>query len=191
MTTTPDWRCATFGIVFPTTEELAVLQCPFHIDAQSRDSIPAEHTTNTAHYVGGQEIPGTEVQAPWTSYYTKLGNAPVAIANYRGIWFEMAMHSRRLTAIWPARSELGVTHLAYAGMDLQALVDSREPTPAEIRRQSHPPSRANSIHSNVERETMPEQSFTAKERRPQGTRDDPFGIEELHITTDQPKSGQL
>src|SRR5260370_32372184 len=96
----------------------------------------------------------------------------------------MAMHSRRLTAIWPARSELGVTHLAYAGMDLQALVDSREPTPAEIRRQSHPPSRANSIHSNVERETMPEQSFTAKERRPQGTRDDPFAIEDLNWSTE-------
>ncbi len=93
MTTTPDWRCATFGIVFPTMEELAILRCPFHIDAQSRDSIPAEHTTNAAHYVGGQEIPGTKVQAPWTSYYTKLGNTPVAITNYRGVWFETAMHS--------------------------------------------------------------------------------------------------
>src|SRR5712692_11761487 len=107
MTTTPNWRHATFGIVFPTMDELAVLQCPFHIDAQSRDSIPAEYTTNIAHYVGGQEIPGTEVRAPWTSYYAKLGNAPVAIANYGGVWFETAMHSQRLTAIHPARSKLG------------------------------------------------------------------------------------
>ena len=52
-----------------------------------------------AHYVGGQEIPGTEVRAPWTSYYAKLGNAPVAIANYGGVWFETAMYSQRLTAI--------------------------------------------------------------------------------------------
>src|SRR5229473_7871892 len=159
MMTTPDWRGATFGLVIPTTDELAVLQCPFHIDAQSRDSIPAEHTTNTAHYVGGQEIPGTEVRAPWMSYYAKLGNAPVAIANYRGIWFETAMHSRRLTAIRPARSELGVTHLAYLGMNLQALVDSGEPTPAEIRRQSRPSSRADSVHSKIDRDdTMPERS---------------------------------
>ncbi len=61
MTTTPNLRYATFGIIFPTKDELEVLRCLFHIDAQSRDSIPAEHTTNTAHYVGGQEILGTEV----------------------------------------------------------------------------------------------------------------------------------
>ncbi len=140
MMTTPNWRQATFRIIFPTADELAVLCCPFHINAQSRDSIPAEHTTNAAHYVGGQEIPGTEVQAPWTSYYAKLGNAPVAITNYGSIWFETAMHSRRLMAIQPARSELGVTHLAYPGIDLQALVDSGEPMPAEVRRQSRPPS---------------------------------------------------
>ena len=94
MTTTPDWRGATVGIVFPTRDELEALRCPFHIDAQARDSIPAEHMTNASHYVSGQDIPGTEVRAPWTSYYTKLGNAPIAIANYGGIWFETAMHSQ-------------------------------------------------------------------------------------------------
>src|SRR5216684_6192220 len=133
MTTTPDWRHATFGVVFPTEGELDVLQCPFLIEAQSRDSIPAAHTTNAFHYISRQEIPGTEVCAPWTSYYAKLGNAPIAIANYGGIWFKMAMHNHRLTAIRPAQNKLGVTHLAYQGMDLQALVDSGEPTPTEIR----------------------------------------------------------
>jgi len=88
-----------FGIVFPTKAELEVLQCPFHIEAQNRNSILAEHTTNMFHYVSGQEIPGTEVRAPWTSYYTKLANAPIAIANYGGIWFETAMHNRCLMAI--------------------------------------------------------------------------------------------
>src|SRR5258708_34176921 len=118
MTTTPDWRGTTFGLVFPTTDELNVLQCPFHIDTQSRDSIPAEHMTNAFHYVSGQEIPGMEVQAPWTSYYAKLVNAPIAIANYRGIWFETAMHNRCLTAIRPTQSELGVTHLTNPGLNL-------------------------------------------------------------------------
>ena len=102
MTTTPDWRHAMFGVVFPTTGELDVLRCPFFIEAQSRDSIPAEHTTNTFHYISGQEIPGTEVQAPWTSYYAKLVNAPIAIVNYGGVWFETAMQNCRLTAICPA-----------------------------------------------------------------------------------------
>ncbi len=192
MTTTLDWRGATFGLVFPTTDELNVLWCPFHIDAQSRDSIPTEHTTNAFHYVSGQEIPGTEVWAPWTSYYAKLVNAPIAIANYGGIWFETAMHNRRLTAICPAWSKLGVTHLAYPGMNLQALVDSGEPTPAEIRRQSHPPSRANSIHSHIEPDdAMPKRSLMARGKRPWGTGDDPFGISDLYTTTDQPKWGWL
>ncbi len=192
MTLTPDWRNATFRIVFPTKEELEVLWCPFHIKAQTRDSIPAKHTTNTFHYVSGQEIPGTEVHAPWTSYYAKLANAPIAIANYGGIWFKTAMHSWCLMAIWPTRSELGVTHLTYPGMDLQALVDSGEPTPAKIWRQSRPPSRANSIRSNINHDdAMPERSSTAKGRVPQGTGDDPFGIADLHTTMDQPRWGQL
>ncbi len=192
MTTTPDWRGATFGLVFPTTDELNILRCPFHIDAQSRDSIPTKHTTNAFHYVSRQEIPRTEVRASWTSYYTKLVNAPIAIANYGGIWFKMAMHNRRLTAIRPTRSELGVTHLTYPGMNLQALVDSGEPTPAKIRRQSHPPSRANSVHSHIEPDdTMPERSSTARGKRPQGIGDDPFGISDLNTTTDQPRWGRL
>ncbi len=82
-----------FGLTIPTRGELKVLQCLFHINAQTRDSIPTEHTTNAYHYISGQEIPRTEVRAPWTSYYTKLVNALIAIANYGGIWFETAMHN--------------------------------------------------------------------------------------------------
>ncbi len=192
MMTTPDWRHAMFGVVFPTTGELDILRCPFFIKVQSKDSIPTEHMTNAFHYVSGQEIPGTEVRAPWTSYYAKLVNAPITIANYGGVWFEMAMQNHRLTAICPARSELGVTHLTYQGMNLQALVDSGEPTPAEIRRQSRPPSRANSVHSHVERDDMmPKCSSTAKGKRPQGTGNDPFGITDLNTTMDQPRWGRL
>ena len=52
-------------------------------------------------------------------------------------------------------------------MNLQALVDSGEPTPAEIRRQSRPPSRVNSIRSDVERDdAMPKQLSTAKGKKP-------------------------
>jgi len=77
-------------------------------------------------------------------------------------------------------------------MDLQALVDSGEPMPAEVRRQSCPPSRANSVHSHIERDkTMPERSSTAKGKRPQGTGDNPFGMTDLYTTMDQPKWGRL
>ncbi len=193
MTSTPDWRHVMFRVVFPATGELEVLWCPFCIEAQSRDSIPAEHTTNTFHYVSGQDIPGTKVQAPWTSYYAKLVTAPIAITNYKGVWFETAMHNGHLTAIWPTRSELWVMHLAYQGIDLQALIHSREPTPAEIWRQSRPPSRASSVvRSDIENDdAMPERSSMAKGKRPWGTGDDPFGIADLHTTMDQPRWGRL
>ncbi len=45
-----------------------------------------------------------------------------------------------------------MTHLTYPGMNIQALIDSGEPTPAEICRQSRPPSRANSIHLDIEQD---------------------------------------
>jgi hypothetical protein len=42
------------------------------------------------HYVGGQDIMGT-VQAPMTSYYATLRGAPIVIANYGGVWFEVEL----------------------------------------------------------------------------------------------------
>jgi hypothetical protein len=84
-----EWRTQTFGIEVPTTEALAALRCPFFIETQTKDSIPAEYTLNIGHFVGGQKITGTELQAPWTSYYAKLRTGvPIAVANYAGVWFE-------------------------------------------------------------------------------------------------------
>jgi hypothetical protein len=42
-----DWRHATFrpGITIPGHDELAALRCPFPIDLQEKDSIPAEFTS--------------------------------------------------------------------------------------------------------------------------------------------------
>jgi hypothetical protein len=83
------------------------------------------------HYVGGQDITGT-VQAPMTSYYATLRGAPVVIANYRGIWFEVELRQNRTVAVRPARAILKVKHLPYPGMNLQNLVDSEELTLAEL-----------------------------------------------------------
>src|SRR5260370_1375184 len=38
---------------------------------------------------------------------------------------------------------------------------------------------------------MPERSSTAKGKKPRGSGDDPFGMEDLYTTTDQPKWGRL
>jgi hypothetical protein len=128
-----DWRHATFGpgIAIPGHDELAALRCPFPIDLQEKDSIPADFTSGAQHYVGGQDIMGT-VQAPMTSYYATLRGAPIVIANYGGVWFEVELRQNKTVVVRPARAILKVKHLPYPGMNLQGLVDSGEPMPAEL-----------------------------------------------------------
>jgi hypothetical protein len=53
------------------------------------------------HYIGGQSITDT-VQALWTSYYATLRGAPIAIANYGGVWFEVELRENRFITVRPA-----------------------------------------------------------------------------------------
>jgi hypothetical protein len=105
--TSRDWRHAIFGpgIAIPRHDELAALRCPFPIDLQDKDSIPAEFTSGAQHYVGGQDITGT-VQALMTSYYATLRGAPIVIANYGGVWFEVELQQNKTIAVRPARAIL-------------------------------------------------------------------------------------
>jgi hypothetical protein len=185
MSQTPrDWRDTTFGpgITIPNSNECAALKCPFPINLQERDSIPTEYTNGAYHYVTRQRITDA-VQAPWTSYYTTLRGAPLAIANFGGVWFEVKRWKNKFIAIRPTRAILEVKHLPYRGMNLQSLVDSREPTPAELQH-SRPPSHTDSkICSKPKHdEGIRECSSTARAKdpcHPKGTRDDPFGIWDL------------
>jgi hypothetical protein len=98
-----DWRHATFGpgIAIPGHNKLTALKCPFPIDLQEKDSIPAEFTSRAQHYVEGQDITGT-IQALMTFYYVTLRGAPVIIANYGGVWFEVKLRQNRTVTIRPA-----------------------------------------------------------------------------------------
>jgi retrotransposon gag protein len=183
------------GIAIPGHNELAALRCPFPIDLQEKDSIPAKFTSGAQHYVGGQDIMGT-VQAPMTSYYATLRGAPIVIANYGGVWFKVELRQNKTVAIRPAWAILWVKHLPYPRMNLQSLVDSGEPTPAELQ-WSCPPSRAaTEVHLEPEQDDgMRERSSTAKgkdPRRPRGTGDDPFGIWDLPQDNEKnPPGGRL
>jgi hypothetical protein len=67
-----------------------------------------------------------------TSYYATFRGAPIVIANYGGVWFKVELRQNKTVAVRLARAILKVKHLPYPGMNLQSLVDSGEPTPAEL-----------------------------------------------------------
>jgi hypothetical protein len=112
--TLKDWRDSTFGagIAIPSPGECTALRCPFPIDLQERDSIPAEYTSGAHHYIARQRIMDM-VQAPWTSYYAILRGAPLTIANFGRVWFKVKRQENRTITIRPARAMLGVKHLPY------------------------------------------------------------------------------
>jgi hypothetical protein len=189
-----DWRHAMFGpgIVIPGHNEFTALKCPFSIDLQEKDSIPAEFTSGAQHYVSRQDIMGT-VQAPITSYYATLWGAPIVIANYGGVWFKVELRHNKAVTVRPVQAILHIKHLPYTGINLQSLVNSGEPTPAELQ-QSRPLSRAaTEIHSELEQDDgMREQSSTAKGKdpcQPRGTGDNPFGIWDLPQDTEKNMQG--
>jgi hypothetical protein len=90
-----------------------------------------EFTSGAQHYVSRQDITGT-VQALMTSYYATLRGAPIVITNYGRVWFEVELRQNRPVAVRLAQAILHVKHLLYTRMNLQSLVDSGEPTPAEL-----------------------------------------------------------
>jgi retrotransposon gag protein len=118
-----------------------------------------------------------------TSYYATLRGAPIVIANYGEVWFEVELRQNRTVTVRPAQAILKVKHLPYPGINLQSLVDSGEPTLAKLQ-QSYPPSWvATEVHSEPEQDDgMRKRSSTAKGKdphRPRGTEDDPFSIWDL------------
>jgi hypothetical protein len=78
-------------------------------------------------------------------------------------------------------------------MNLQSLVDSGKPTPAELQRSRPLSQAATEAHSEPEQDNaMRERSSTAKgkdPRHPRGTGDDPFGIWDLPQDNEKSPSG--
>jgi hypothetical protein len=79
-------------------------------------------------------------------------------------------------------------------MNLQSLVDSGEPTLAELQQSCPVSCTTSQVHSEPEQDdTMREQSSTAKGKEPhhpRGTGDDPFGIWDLPQEADKAIQGE-
>jgi hypothetical protein len=177
-----DWRTKWLSKV-PTCEELDALRCPFAIESlEQRDCIPERYTQNLMHLQTGQE------QAPWTGYYALYKGAKLAVSNCYGVWFEIQHRDNIWAAIHPTRVDLNLQGDALDGINVTELIASGEPLPTS-RVPSRGPSRAPSrisLHSELPRDELtriPAGRSTETERqpprRPRGTGDDPFGVDDL------------
>jgi hypothetical protein len=79
-----DWRVKRLpDLKLPSKEQLSQQCCPFILEPEDRDSVPATWTENLQFLVMGQD------NAPWTGYYATFNGAKMAVSNFLGIWFEI------------------------------------------------------------------------------------------------------
>jgi hypothetical protein len=57
--------------------------CPFYLELEDRNSVPAVYKMNLRFLVTGQE------GAPWTGYYANFYRVKLAVLNFLRIWFEI------------------------------------------------------------------------------------------------------
>jgi hypothetical protein len=184
-----DWRTKWLSQV-PTREELDALRCPFAIESlEQRDCIPTTYTKNLMHLQTGQE------QALWTGYYALYKGAKLAVSNCYGMWFEIQCRNNIWAAIRPVCVDLNLQGNTLDGINTRELIASGKPLPT-----SHAPSQALSrvpsqisMHSEPERDEpmrIPAGQSTETEcqppRRPQGTGDDLFGVDNLTSESSHP-----
>jgi hypothetical protein len=121
-----DWRSRGLDRV-PTESACEAVQLPFEIYPETADCYDMKFTINLKHLVTGQE-PGT----PWTGYYATLNGAKLAVSNMFGAWFEIERRGDKWQAIRLARTELKLQGHALPGLNVKALIETGEPTNAEL-----------------------------------------------------------
>jgi hypothetical protein len=134
------------------------------------------------HLQTGQE------QALWMGYYALHQGAKLAVSNCYGVWFEIQRHDNAWAAICPAHINLNLLGDAMEGINMTELIASGEPLPT-LCIPSCAPSQI-SLHSEPEKDEpmrIPAGHSTETEcqplQKPQGTGDNPFGINNLTSKT--------
>src|ERR1700747_3673094 len=187
--TTNDWRWK--GHAHLSTLELSKLRCPFKITPEQSDTHPKAATDNVYHFTAGQ--PGI----PYTGYYAPFKDAKISVTCVYGVWFEFRRREDFFEAHRVARPELLLTQTPLNGIDMVALVASREAL-------TKPPSRAPSrtgapaeqppapppdieMQAQAARSSPTTRQGAPWRRRPRGTGDDPFGVNDLSDDEDKKK----
>jgi hypothetical protein len=135
-----NWRSRGLDKV-PTEDKCTAVQLPFEIYPESVDCYNTRFTINLKHLVAGQE-PGT----PWTGYYAMFKGAKLAVSNMFGAWFEIERRNDKWQVVRLTHTELKLQGLALPGLNIRALIETGEPTNAELVERAHSESRA-SQHS--------------------------------------------
>jgi hypothetical protein len=79
-----DWQVLQLPNATPLSPgQLSQQRCPFYLEPEDRDSVPAVYKTNLRFLVMGQE------GAPWTGYWADFYGVKLAVLNFLGIWFEI------------------------------------------------------------------------------------------------------
>ena len=128
MTSTPggsslmDWRVKRLpNLKLPSKVQLSQQRCPFILEPEDRDSVPAAWTENLQFLVMGQD------NAPWTGYYATFNRVKMAVSNFLGIWFEIRRHNGAFEAFRVAHSALQLKSHPLPGTNIVALMESSEP----------------------------------------------------------------
>jgi hypothetical protein len=115
------------------------------------DCYNTKFTINLKHLVSGQK-PGTL----WTGYYAMFNGAKLAVSNMFGAWFEIERQGDKWQAIRLVHTELKVQGKALPGLNTKALIETGEPTNAELVERARSQSRA-SQHDPLPYQDPPQQ----------------------------------
>ena len=140
-----DWRSRGLKKV-PTEDECATVRLPFKIYPELVDCYSAKFTINLRHLVTGQKS-GT----PWTGYYATFKGAKLAVSNMFGAWFEIERRNDKWQVVRLAHTELKLQGLTLPGLNIRALIETGEPTNAELIERARLESRASQHSYGVRR----------------------------------------
>jgi hypothetical protein len=119
-----DWRVKRLpDLKLPSKEQLSQQCCPFILEPEDHDSVPATWTENLQFLVTGQD------NAPWTGYYAHFNGVKLAVSNFLRIWFEIQRREGEFEAFRVAQSALNLKSHPLPGTNIVALMESSEDFP--------------------------------------------------------------